>query len=224
MYVGENMNNDNSFQQIEYYKACPQCREVGNNKEICEKCGASMVKEVTKGYLGKFYKNENIDYQELNKIVFKNETLEKDEPKKKKHLLVISLVALLFVVLGGIVITGITLVNRQNRKLDNVENALADGEDAEKNELRLEAERSSFNSTYEFYQGECEGMEVGFLLSNIIDTSRERERNISVSFEGTEAGSVKELMDIKENIDSFKKYDITLGYDRDGFVNEIIIK
>ena len=87
-----------------------------------------------------------------------------------------------------------------------------------------EFEKKSFNGSFEIYAGSNKGFFVISVLDNIITSNKTEDRKITVKYMETETQSEDEIKNIKYNIENFDDYEISFGYDADGFINEVTIE
>lgn len=85
--------------------------------------------------------------------------------------------------------------------------------------------KSSFNSDYELYIGTKWGSSCEPILNNAITNNKKNtEHLIIVKYNGKETSDPTEITDIKQSLDKWEEYEISLNYDENGFVSEIIIE
>ncbi|MDD6878793.1 MAG: helix-turn-helix transcriptional regulator [bacterium] len=109
-------------------------------------------------------------------------------------------------------------------------------EEQEKKKQELEdkikkAEKESFNEDYEFWAGTKTSAEVSIIIDKAITNNKKNDEHlISFVFDGKSYGTNPEnIIKIKKNLKDFngykiQKYEISLNYDNEGYVNNIIIE
>ena len=84
---------------------------------------------------------------------------------------------------------------------------------------------SSFNSSYEFRAGSQQGSIVLDLLEEVVKNNKKnKDHIIDIFYKESLTNDTNEIKNIKTNIDRFNKYEITLDYDEQGYVNKITIE
>ena len=83
---------------------------------------------------------------------------------------------------------------------------------------------SAFNSTFESYAGDIKGSRLKLLISTVANNNTSSaEHKISVSFDGILYVN-SDVSDIKNSIISSNTYNVKIKYDKNGFVNNIIVR
>ncbi len=91
-------------------------------------------------------------------------------------------------------------------------------EKAPKTPEELEHEANRFNMHY--HAGTTRGSLVSFELESLIESNRtNKERKITVKYNGTETTDIEEISKIKDELETFTEYKVILEYDSDGFIN-----
>lgn len=86
-------------------------------------------------------------------------------------------------------------------------------------------DKSSFNTSFEFGSGTKMGASVSSLLDDIITNNKKnKEHIITVIFGDLNSNNPNEIKNAKRNIDSFNSYEVSLDYDKNGYVNTITIE
>ena len=130
----------------------------------------------------------------------------------------IPFVIVAIVMIVSIVTSGLIFKDTKN-KFDNKSNSAA----TEKAKKELESKVYDFNWRYS--SGKKAGAFVKDDLNDVINSNRtNKERFITVKFNGIETQDSDEILKIIDQIDSFKDYNVLLDYDNDGFITVINIE
>lgn len=82
----------------------------------------------------------------------------------------------------------------------------------------------SFNNLFEMYSGKRMGASVISFLDKVITNNKKEERKITIKYLETETQDESQIKSIRNQIDNFDDYDVTLDYDSDGFVYKATIE
>lgn len=98
-------------------------------------------------------------------------------------------------------------------------------------EEELEREKDSFNSMHEFYAGTQGGTTTGLEVDEIIKSNKKSsEHLIEVIFDdtsyGTDPDKIKEIKSMLKSFNGYQlqKYEISVDYDENGYVNKVTIE
>lgn len=82
-----------------------------------------------------------------------------------------------------------------------------------------------FNGKFELYSGTEWGSSVGRLLDNVI-TNNKKEKNhiIVVKYNDFSSDDPTEIKELKKKFDDWTKYEVSLDYDRNNFVDLVTIE
>ena len=208
---------------------CPNCSgtlkvdvEDTNNLK-CEYCGASLKyvpdKEELELIRAQAQKAES-NAKEMNARTM-NEIVNHVAKPLAKSYIVLQIVGLVFGLFIFIAIAGIiiTQVNKQ-RTNSNVETT---EQNDIINDLYEDSKKESFN--HQFNKGETWGINIKDDLDEIIDYLNQDTYKVSVSYKDVvESTNIDEIKSIRNSLEDFKDYDVTLKYDDKGFVNQYIIE
>lgn len=88
------------------------------------------------------------------------------------------------------------------------------------------SEASTFNATYELYSGTKPKLFVIILVDHVITNNKNNSDHIITMVNGDiNSSDPEEIAKIKDNLtDNEAKYEVTLGYDDNGYVNKITIE
>lgn len=214
--------------------------ELGQTKPDMEKL-AQMAK------LFNISVNELVSDDELTEE--KSETHIKKENKGERKIVLYILIIILIASFVTLVYrVGSDVSNKYQRDKKNKENIIKDisnkisdgidnitNDDDEKTKEEIEEEKQDKIDDFNMYYENHSGSETKFSVSSLIDkavTNNKKNKDHLIEFIfdgksfGTEASSIKE---IKKSLTDFKGYDIqyyevSLDYDKDGYINKITIE
>ena len=88
-----------------------------------------------------------------------------------------------------------------------------------------EASKRTFNFTYETSNGTQNGFNVKNLLDDVITNNKTNKDHIlNVMYKDTNTTDVEIIKNLKSNFDEWTKYEISLDYDENGYINQITIE
>jgi len=98
----------------------------------------------------------------------------------------------------------------------------------EQEERKNEFKKNSFNNQFEFYSGTKWKNAVSMLLDEVITNNKKNtEHLIEVKYNnksyGTDVNNIKKIKD-KMPSDSFINYEVSLDYDKDGYINKVTVE
>lgn len=86
------------------------------------------------------------------------------------------------------------------------------------------SELKGFNSYYEMYSGTERGISVKSLLDNVITNNKtNQDKILTVIYKDINTNDVETIKTLKNKIDDHTEYEVSLNYNDDGFVYEIVI-
>ena len=94
------------------------------------------------------------------------------------------------------------------------------------NTAKKEAQKKSFNSSYEFYIGtQHKGVISSFILDKVITNNKTNSSHlITVVFKNHNTTNPEEIKNLKSELDDWKSYEVSLDYDDEGYVYKITIE
>lgn len=151
--------------------------------------------------------------------------LNNNELKPRRWLLVV----LLLIAIAIVVVLLNKLVTDYNEKKKNKSsNGISDviNNQMEKGTEMLDKfEIDSFNSKFEFRVGQNYGSSVMHLLDDvIINNKKNQDHVLTVVFEDLSTTDPEEIKKAKKNFDEWTKYEVSVDYGDDGYVNKITIE
>ena len=151
--------------------------------------------------------------------------MDNNELKPRRWLLVLLLVIAIAIV---IVLLNKLITDYNERKKNDESNGISNivNEQIEKgNEMFDKFEVESFNSTYELDVGENYGLSVKRTLDKVITNNKKNTNNVlTVVYEDISTTDPEEIKKLKKNFDDWTKYEVSVDYDENGYVNKITIE
>lgn len=105
-------------------------------------------------------------------------------------------------------------------------------EDLDKEQIQKEVEEiqenfkiDSFNNEFEMYSGTKKGFHVKRLIDKIsTNNKKEKDKTITVIYEGENINDTEKLTDIKRNFEDFTDYEVSFEYDENGYIYQVEIE
>ena len=189
----------------------------------CSSCGAELQVEDNKEYAvcnhcGSKYKlnedlNINIKLDDNTKEVINAGA---STVKHVSKYIFIPIILIILINLGIIIYFGVKSpsnnINEENQKKTE--------ENINKQQELAKKEMFNFQFTND------NGTKSAFFLKNTLDTiiqsNKTNERKVTLVFNGTETTDETEIINIKQSLDG--DYEVSFDYDRDGYINKIIVE
>ena len=94
------------------------------------------------------------------------------------------------------------------------------------NTEKKESDKKSFNSSYEFYAGtRYKNVISSFILDKVITNNKTNQQHlITVVFKNHNTTNPEEIKNLKNELDDWHQYEVSLDYDVDGYINKITIE
>ena len=151
--------------------------------------------------------------------------LDNNELKPRRWLLVV----LLLIAIAIVVVLLNKLISNHNEKKQNRSSNgifdIIDNQMEKGNEMFDQFEIDSFNSKFEFRVGQNYGSTVMRALDDVITNNKKnKEHIITVVFEDLSTTDPEEIKKAKKNFDEWTKYEISVDYDDNGYVNKMTIE
>ena len=92
--------------------------------------------------------------------------------------------------------------------------------------IKTEFNKNFFNKSFEIYKGIQSKVSIStFILDKVITNNQTNQSHlITVVFKNHNTSDPEEIKNIKNELDEWKEYEVTLDYDTDGYINKITIK
>lgn len=139
---------------------------------------------------------------------------------KKSHI-IIAIIALLAIISIPIIIQGLTAIMVADSIGDAVE-SVNNGNVGKPTEQEIQV----FNTKFTAYESESQiGPNTKALFSIIISTNTEHpERSVTLKFNNKTYSSNDDIYEARKEIQTGSKYSISFNKNKDGFINEVVIK
>lgn len=87
------------------------------------------------------------------------------------------------------------------------------------------SEVREFNLSYEMYTGTEYGTSVKNLIDKVITNNKTNSnRTLTIIYKDTNTSDVETIKNLKQKLDDWTKYEVSLNYDEEGFINQIVIE
>lgn len=111
-----------------------------------------------------------------------------------------------------------------NKKQDDMEEAMNKMKD-EVEQKQKESQKNSFNRTFEFRAGSQYSASISLLLDDIIKNNKQNsDKLITVISGSTNTTDPDKIKDLKKSFEEWHKYEVSVDYNEDGYVNKITIE
>lgn len=187
----------------------------------CSSCGGEINVDNDKEYgtcpyCGTKYKlnediNLNIKLDDNTKEVLSNGA------KHFSMFLIVPIVLFVFIFVSIVVFGFIHSSSVDKSFEESVSQQQEDQEQSEK-----EWDKHMFNFTFFGDNGTKNAMFVKNTLDDIIQNNKTNDRKITLVFDGTETIDESEIISIKQSLSG--EYEVSLNYDEDGYINEIVLE
>lgn len=171
--------------------------------------------------------------EKVKKTIEESEQSDFNTQPRKWILVILIIIALLIVVV--LADKFIKIINAKREAHNNLSSGITDIFDktfeifdnvsTEINSQGYDINKSSFNSNYELYTGTQWGSSCELILNNAITNNKKNpEHLIVVKYNEKETSNPSEITKIKQSLNKWDEYEISLNYDESGFVSEIVIE
>lgn len=160
------------------------------------------------------------------------------ETKPRKWLLII-LIIITIAIATFLAYKGILgfkkIIDNQRKNMNEVkENINKNSKDVEEsiNKIKEEAEKrqkeydkENFNRTFEFRAGSQYEASISFLLDDVIKNNKQKkERLINVIYGNINTTDPEEIKNLKKSFEEWHKYEVSVDYNEEGYINKITIE
>ena len=91
--------------------------------------------------------------------------------------------------------------------------------------IKKKISKDSFNWDFETYVGTQYSNSIGYLLDDVITNNKKnKDYLITVIFKDTNTTDPETIKNIKKQFEEWHKYEVSLDYDEEGYVNKITIE
>lgn len=92
------------------------------------------------------------------------------------------------------------------------------------NEYKNAFDIESFNDPIERYKGTVYGSYVNYALDEIITSNKKTDKQIVVNYNGSSTQDPESIKNMKKEISTSNKYELSFEYDEEGYINEATIE
>ena len=107
-------------------------------------------------------------------------------------------------------------INGQGENANNISSQIS--------ETQKTLDIKNFNGPIEVYNGVTIGSGVTTVLNQVVKINTTEDMKITVKYNDIETQDVEEIGNIQSEIEAFKMYKISLGYNTDGYINKVTIE
>lgn len=147
----------------------------------------------------------------------------RDEIKPRKWL--ITIIIIISILISGFLVYKAVLGVREliNKEIKKEEAQKKEYEEKQKEQQKkIAADR--FNSSLELRKGSQVSFSLKYLIDDIVTSNKKNpDKLITVVFENTTTTNSEEIQNLKNKLEEWHYYEVSLDYDSDGYVNRIRI-
>ena len=92
------------------------------------------------------------------------------------------------------------------------------------NKIENSFKKESFNSDFEFYTGSKSGFLLENMFEKVITNNKKNERKVAIKYNEINTTNSEEIKNIKKSIESGDKFEVSINYDQNGYVSEIVLE
>lgn len=182
--------------------------------------------------------NKTVEEEKKSNINTKPTSIVSNETKPRKWLLVLLIIITIGIV--GVLAYKATssLIESHNKgswgifstfeKQNDIEkkaNEIIEQTQEEVKNQREKISKDSFNWDFETYVGTEYDSSVGHLLDKVITNNKKhKDYTITVTFKGITTAEPEAIKNFKKQFQEWHKYEVSLDYDDDGYVNKVTIE
>lgn len=183
--------------------------------------------------IGKYF-NVDLNYltDDTKKSAIEKENINQkntnEEPRKwLMVVLILIAIAIIIVLVNKVIQDKKESQDNKNNIFQNIissiTNSISDSEDNINNVLNNEnTSKAVFNSKFVNYSGTEMGVYVLDLLDNVISSNEQNtEHIVYIEYKGNKTCEKDEIVNIKSSLDTFTEYEVSIGYDDEGYVNSV---
>ena len=142
------------------------------------------------------------------------------EVKPRKWLLIVLIILALAISVA--LINKLIMINNQKEKQSN---GFADNITDKINEGFSQITTKTFNSSFEMYNGTESSVSVKYLLDAVgMNNKKNSDHQIEIAYKDIITKDSEEIKNLKPNFTTSFDYEVSLDYDKDGFINKITIE
>ena len=151
----------------------------------------------------------------------KNEYYDENDVKPRKWLMVILIIIALVII---VLLINKIIVSRQNKNIESCGVLCKINKRFENNDFDSDFDKTSFNNNFEMYTGTKYGLSVRYILDEAVTNNKKNDRKVTVLFNDKKISDPDEIISIKSSLEDWTNYEVSLNYDNDGYVSEIVIR
>lgn len=200
----------------------------------CENCGATIkIDDNDKEYgtcpycKAKYQLNEkkdiNIKIDDNTKELLTNGF---SYFKKTSKIAIIPIIVFALIIITAIILTSTQIFSHTNISTNN-KNTTSETNNINNiiNNTKKEINKSSFNSKFEIRSGTKYKSSIEYLLDDVITNNKtNKDMLVTVTYKDNETTDPDTIINIKHSLEDWKKYEVKLDYDEDGYVNKVTIE
>lgn len=84
--------------------------------------------------------------------------------------------------------------------------------------------KSKFNSSFTYANGTQSGLFVADTLDKVITSNKTNDKQIYVKYDDVKTNKEDEIISIKTKLETLTYYEVSIDYDKDGYVNIVTIR
>jgi len=142
-----------------------------------------------------------------------------DEIKPRKWLVVILILIALAI---SVVLINKIVTDRREKENNKESQSIFDIFNIYKIESSFKKEE--FNSDFEFYTGSKSGFLLENMFEEVITNNKKNEIKVAIKYNEINTTNPEEIKKLKSNIKKGDKFEVSVNYDENGYVNEIVLE
>ena len=145
---------------------------------------------------------------------------------KSSKFVTIPLIVFALIIITTIILTSTQIFSHTNISTNN-KNTTSETNNINNiiNNTKKEINKSSFNSKFEIRSGTKYKSSIEYLLDDVITNNKiNKDMLVTVTYKDNETTDPDTIIEIKHSLEDWKKYEVKLDYDEDGYVNKVTIE
>ncbi len=176
--------------------------EENNEYAVCEHCGS------------KYKLNEDVNINIKLDDTMKDVVKQGMETTRKAS-------KFIFIVFGIIFITALVLIFTMTKKASDRQEENRKQSEEQQEKAKNEFDKTTFNMKFSMEEGTHVGSRVNTILDNIVMSNKTNDKKIALVYNDESITDEVKIKEIKQKIGEWDKYEVSVNYDNDGYVNEI---
>ena len=198
----------------------------------CEACGGMMNIDEDKEYATCTYCNTKYKLNEDKKIIIKFDNNEQNDiPKSKAEYIVTIIITFIVIIFIGFIcfFTLKSVIQQKKTISNNLNDTNINNTESEIysdiNDMINEQEINSFNSKFEIRSGTQYKSTINFILDDVVTNNKKnKDMLITVVYRDTNTTDPDTIVNVKQSLQDWTKYEVKLDYDNNGYVNKVTIE